>query len=142
MTESTWREFVDRRFPLRFRYPEMSPQGYATDIKETIVGEGVRIHLTSAESREIYFEVSRFPNISVEESYQKLKEEIVERFAGKVSLLTPTTFVGQPAFEMSFQWADNQRLVAFVPADGVVYRILCNPTSELNMQIRSTVEFN
>ena len=139
--EQTWREFSDPKFALRFAYPEFSPQGHPTEVKESVFANAVRIHLMSPEKKEIYFEVTRYPKLLPEQSYEQLKEEVENRFGASVSLLTPSTFMGFPAFEMHFEWSVAKRFVIFFPKDGSLYRILYDPTSALNLQIRSTLEF-
>jgi hypothetical protein len=141
MTAQNWRVFSDPRFHLQFRYPETTSQGHAIDVKETTPGGAIRVHLTSRGSQEVYFEVTQYPNLSVKDGYEQLKQEVEKRFNANVSALTETSFVGLPASELSFEWNEGKRAVIFVIKDGTTYRILCAPSSKTNLQIRSTIEF-
>jgi hypothetical protein len=141
MTIGDWHTFADPAFILTFKYPAITPQGYETDVKRIPLGEAVRVHLTSQPSKEIYFEVTRYPYVPVTHAYAHLKDDVKTRLKARVWMLAPTMFSGLPAFQFAFEWETSQRSVVFIPQGEALYRVLFDSRSEINMQIASTVEF-
>ena len=124
----------------QFIYPETTPKGSPVTVKETHRDNVSRIYLTSRDSLELYFEVTRYNDLTAREGYQQLKEEVEERFAEcEVTELQKTRLNGSPAYVFSFQWPFNQRKVYFLEKGSETYRILYDPSLRLNEQILATI---
>jgi hypothetical protein len=75
------KRFNDPRFGLVFKYPEETPLGHAVDKAESQQDEFVRVHLTSRDSKELYFEVTKYHIISAQIEYQQHRENLEQRFS-------------------------------------------------------------
>lgn len=125
---------------LQFHYPQTTPKRFPVTIKESHRDNISRVHLISPDSLELYFEVTSYTNLTAQEGYELLKNDVVERFMEcEVSDLQKTRLNGFPAFVFSFQWPFRQRKVYFVEKESVTYRILFDPTLPLNEQILASV---
>ena len=135
-----WHLFADSRFELHLRYPTITPQGYAVEKTEYQREDAARVHWTSQDSDEVYFEVVKFLGLSPQGEYQRHEADLVQRFKGlMLSPLQSTSLDGLPAFTYTFAWPHRERTVVLVEMDGATYRILYNPRSSLNTQILETV---
>lgn len=135
--------FSDSRFGVRFRYPNPTPQGYPVEVRETDQAGLLRAHLVSNDSQEIYFELTRYSDISAQAAYAELEAALKGRFGKDVimSELQDGTLAGLPVLECAFRWPQGERRVIFVQRDEALYRLLYNPQSPLNEQILAAVEF-
>lgn len=125
---------------LQFSYPQTTPKRRPVTLKETHRDNVSRVHLTSPDSLELYFEVTSYTNLTAQEGYELLKRDVEERFMEcEISDLQKTRLNGFPAFVFSFQWPFRQRKVYFVERESVTYRILYDPTLPLNEQVLASV---
>src|SRR5262245_1377275 len=62
-----WLLFSNPQFQLRFSYPAPTPQGHAVEKLEDQRDDGVRVHLSSRGSQELYLEVVRFFDLAPQE---------------------------------------------------------------------------
>jgi hypothetical protein len=140
---TTWRTFSHPDFSFYFQYPDPTPEGYVVERKEGGVEPAVtRVHLTSPGSQELYFEVGCYPDLTAEAAYEQFKEVLTRQFGEvEVGSLEGTTVAGRPGFTFTFRWAAGTRAVVFVPYNGILYRIVYNPQSPLNVQVLSTLFF-
>jgi hypothetical protein len=100
------------------------------------------VHLLTRSSTEVYFEVRRYPNLTAEAEYAAHTAQLAQRFveAGfAATALAPTTLAGWPAQVYAFRWQLHERAVVLLPLDGVLYRIIYDPRSTLNVEILETV---
>jgi hypothetical protein len=137
-----WQHFTDSRFILSFQYPPVTPQGRLVEIAERQEQDIIRIHFTSKDSREVYFEISKYDFLSPPTEYQRHKENLEKRGEGfVVSDLKEIRWMSQPAFEYSLKWSRGTRTIIMIEADSATYRALYDPFSPLNLQILSTLRW-
>ncbi|MCI0399502.1 MAG: hypothetical protein L0332_32175 [Chloroflexi bacterium] len=141
-----WRTFSDPDFQVRFKYPEITPEGHTTEIREDRRENIARVHFISTDSQELYFEVARYLDLSWRTGYEQFKEVITRQFDGlEMNELVESTVASQPAFTFSFRWPAvtglTERTALFIPRGNVLYRVIYNPRSPLNLQVLSTLEF-
>jgi hypothetical protein len=106
-----WQQFARPEFRLRFQYPAVTPQGRAVERSEDHRDDAVRVHLTTRNKEELYFEVSRFPDLAPPDEYVEHSAYLEQRFgAGPTSPLTETS-IGWPAWAYAFQWDQGERSV-------------------------------
>jgi hypothetical protein len=137
-----WKYFTDSRFALGFRYPQATPQGHIVEWAESQKDDVVRVHFTSKDSQELYFEVTKYFGLPAQVEYQQHKESLEERpeeFV--VSGLKEIHWMSQPAYEYSIKWDNRARMVILLETDDATYRILYDPYSPLNIQILSTLQW-
>jgi hypothetical protein len=139
--EDHWHTFLDPRFALRFRYPTLTPEGHITHMKENVFGETVRFHLSSEHSAEVYFEVSCLPHVSAQDSITLLIQDVELRLKAQVEPAYTVTFEDLEAQVIDFSWDQMRRQAVFVVYGGMLYRILYDPMSDLNLKIRDTLTF-
>lgn len=137
-----WQQFEDPTFPLVFRYPEKTPQGYLVDKTGSHQDEVVRVHLTSQGSQELYFEITKYPALPAEVEYRQHRQSLEQRFSGlRISEVNEITWKSLAAYEYTFEWNQGVRSVILVERNGATYRFLYDPRSPLNLQVLSTVEW-
>jgi hypothetical protein len=135
-----WQEFAHPEFPLRFRYPAVTPEGRVVERRDERRGDIVRVHLTTPDKGELYFEVTRFPCIAPADEYAGHKPHLEKRFGAEaVSPLTETSFHGRPAWTYDFWWPEGERAAFLLPVGGDTYRIIYDPRSSLNTRVIDTV---
>jgi hypothetical protein len=66
---------------LLFKYPEETPQGHFVDKAESLQGESIRIHLVSRDSKELYFEVTKYQDLPAQMEYHQYREKLERRFS-------------------------------------------------------------
>jgi hypothetical protein len=76
-----WQRFKDPRVGLVFKYPERTPQGQIVDKAESQQATAVRIHITSRDSKELYFEVTKYHGLFSQGEYQQHRENLEQRFS-------------------------------------------------------------
>ena len=137
-----WQHFVYPGFALGFRYPQTTPQGHIVEKVESQGDEAIRVQFISKDSRELYFELTKYIDLSPQAEYQRHKESLEkrpDRFI--VSELKEIRWLSQPAYEYSLKWKQGTRTVRLIEADNVTYRILYDPYSPLTVQVLSTVQW-
>jgi hypothetical protein len=137
-----WQQFARPGFKVRFSYPEVTPQGRVVDRVEDEHEQPhrVRVHLTSRDSRELYFEVIHFPDLTPLEEYTRHRAHLEQRFgAGSTTELSETTLGPWPAWAYAFRWDQGERSVILLQVGRDTYRIIYDPRSPLNTQIISTI---
>ena len=86
--------------------------------------------------------MTRYEALSAQAEYQHHKQELEQRFADLTLTDLNATRLGlRRAQSCSFKWSDGERQVLLVEVDASTYRILYNPRSPLNQQIRATLEW-
>ncbi len=141
MDRSSWHAFRDPRFELQFSYPTVVA-GHTVERTEEATEQQIRIHLTSNERKDVYFELTKFINTDAHERYQSLKEHsqrATEFFV--VGDLAETQLGGQPALTFSFQRGALHRKALLVQRAQDCYRIIYNPEYPLNQRIAETIVF-
>lgn len=137
-----WKHFTDSRFALGFQYPEITPQGHSVQSTENQETELVRVHFRSKDSAEVYFEITKYQNLSAQMEYQRHKEDLEKRPEGFVlTELKEIRWMSQPAYEYFIKWSKARRVVMLVEADNSTYRVLYDPNSPLNVRILSTIQW-
>jgi hypothetical protein len=137
-----WQHFVYPGFALGFSYPEITPQGYIVEKAETQDGERIRLHFTSKESHELYFEITKYIDLRAQAEYKSHKEYLENRLdAYVVSDLREIRWMSQTAYEYSIKWREGARIVILIETDDATYRVLYDPNSPLNVQVLSTIQW-
>jgi hypothetical protein len=137
---SGWLEFRRPQFKLRFRYPEVTPQGQPVDLTEEEPDGGHRVHLTPRQGEELYLEFLRFPDLHPAEEHARHRAYLVSRFGPEaVSELTGTSLGSTPAWSYGFRAQGMERAVLSLRVGRVTYRIISDPRAALNDQIIATV---
>lgn len=139
-----WKRFERPGFVLEFSYPQMTPEGHAVEELEEHVqdhrGDIERVHLSSPESGELYFEVARFRDLAPTDDYLSHANYLAQRFGpDSVSPLTETTVEGRRAWTYSIEWPDHERSVLMLYLAGDTYRFIYDPRSELNHRVLATL---
>jgi hypothetical protein len=97
MTPPSWHTLALPTFALRFQYPDTTPDGHPVEMDE------VRLHVRSAGSTEVYFEVSRHLHVSAHDWYAHEARGLRARFADvRVTPLQASTVAEQPASPSRF----------------------------------------
>jgi hypothetical protein len=137
-----WQQFKDSRFSLRFKVPERTPQGRFVNKTESEQGDPIRVHFISQNSKELYFEVTKYERLSAQTEYQQHRANLEKRFSEFfITELKEMNWKSHSAYEYSFEWEQGKRSVILVGRNTDVYRFLYDPRSPLNLQILSTVEW-
>ena len=137
-----WQHFVDSRFAWRFQYPNVTPQGHLVEKAESQAQDMARIHFTSKDSREVYFEITHYYDLSAKMEYQRHKQNLEKRpeeFV--VTGLKEIRWMSQRAYEYSIDWSQATRVVRLIEIGNATYRILYDPQSALNLRILSTLQW-
>ena len=101
-----------------------------------------RVHILAPNSREVYFEVSKYSSLEAESEYQQHIRSLSEQFQTiAITELIETVFTSLPASEYTFEWESGIRSVILVEKGDATYRFLYDPRSSINAQILSTVEW-
>jgi hypothetical protein len=125
---------------LRFSYPATTPRGHSVEVKQTHNDNISRVHISSLDSREIYFELTHYVNLTPQDGYQQLKTDVEERMDEcRVTPLTPTFLNGHKAFGFSFHWQDRERNVLLIEAEMALFRVVYDPESKLNEEILASM---
>ena len=137
-----WRRFSDPDFGIAFNYPDPTPDGF--EIKKVIrkTAEMIRVHLSSPESSELYFELSKYLNgLDPRTGRLHLIIEKKGSFDGfKATALKEVVVAFMPAQSFTFSWHQGARQVLFFDVEPVTYRVIFDPRSNINHQILSTFE--
>lgn len=137
-----WQHFTDSRFALRFQYPKVTPQGHLVEKAESQAQDRIRVHFTSKDSREVYFEITKYHNISAQMEYHEHKESLEKRPEGfLVSGLKEICWMSQRAYEYSIEWSQAARVVRLIEIGDSIYRVLYDPGSPLNLRILYTLKW-
>ena len=137
-----WQLFTDRRFKLHFHYPATTPRGHAVEKTEGQQDDVLRVHLVSRDSRELYFEVIKYPNLLPREEYEQHRAYLEQRFDDMaITELQETSLDLLPAYAYAFKWGHGERAVLLIYKDQATYRIIYDPHSPLNPQVLSTIRF-
>ena len=137
-----WLHFSDPRFALGFQYPEITHQGHFVEWTESEEDDFVRVLFRSKDSREVYFEITKYQDLSAQMEYQQHKDNLEkrpERFA--VTDLKEIRWMSQPAYEYSIKWSQAARVARLIETENNTYRILYDPYSPLNVQILLTLQW-
>ena len=143
-----WQRFTRPGFRVEFSYPAVTPQGQTVERTEQQVddprGKMERVHLSSPDRQELYFELARFHGITPEDEYANHKPYLEQRFgADGLSELTGTTLLGRPANAYAIRWDEEgrpmERAVRLLRVGGDTYRVIYDPRSELNNQVIATL---
>jgi YD repeat-containing protein len=101
-----------------------------------------RVHISSVDRQELYFEVARFPDLKPHDEYARHKPYLEGRFGqGSVTELTETS---EGAWTYSFSWDEEGRpmertaLLLAVGAD--TCRVIRDPRSPLNDEVLATLK--
>jgi hypothetical protein len=137
-----WHQFQDPDFVVQFKYPDPTPDGFEVKQKITKAGDVIRVHLSSPESSELYFELAGFHDgRDAATSRLHLIGENQDRFDEfAASDLKRTAVANLPAQTFTFRWRNGVRTAIFFRVGTITYRIIYNPLSSLNIELLSTVE--
>lgn len=141
---SDWKRFTRPGFVVEFSYPDPTPRGQAVERDDAPFRSYGRVHLSSPDRRELYFEVVRFGDRAPEDEYREHRLNLEDRFgADSVSALTETRLRERPAWTYVFRWEEEgrsmERSVLLLPVAGETYRIIYDPRSPLNARVLGTL---
>ncbi|HET9909376.1 MAG TPA: hypothetical protein VFQ23_22200 [Anaerolineales bacterium] len=137
-----WLHFTDSRIALALQYPKVTPQGNLVELDENHEQDTVRVHFRSTGSREVYFEITKYQDLSPQMEYEQHKENLERR--PEKFVLTDFREIGwmsQPAYEYSLRWSQGSRVVRLIEFENSTYRVLYDPFSPLNVQILLTLRW-
>ena len=137
-----WRTYTVPEFPLRFQYPDPTPQGRPILLAEELQPGAQRVHCRTADSAEVYFETTWYTALAPEAEYARHIAQLAQRFAAEAFSATPITSAsldGRPAYTYGFAWASGARTVVTVPLGAGLCRVLYNPRLALNTAILATL---
>lgn len=99
-----WVHFTDSRIALALQYPKVTPQGTPVEVDENQDEDTIRLHFRSTGSREVYFEITKYQDLSPQMEYEQHKENL-ERRPEKFILtdLREIHWMSQPAYEYSIR---------------------------------------
>ena len=127
---------------LGFQYPETTPQGHFVEVTENQEENIVRAHFRSKDSHEVYFEITKYPNLSAQMEYERHKENLEKKPERVVVTdLKEIRCMVQTAYEYSLRWSRGSRIIRLIEIENVTYRILYDPKSHLNVQMLSTLRW-
>lgn len=136
-----WQIFSDPKFKIYFKYPDPTPQGYSVEKAEGQREDAIRVHLSSPQSQELYFEVTRFVNLAPKEEYQRHKDFLTQQFENlSITDLEESQLETLAAQTYTFAWPEKERKVVLVQKDQATYRILYDPRSALNTEVLATLK--
>ena len=129
---------------MEFSYPGVTPLGHTVEQVEEHAqdhrGDIERVHLSSPESGELYFEVARLRELAPNDDYLGHANYLAQRFGpDSVSPLLDTTVEGRQTWTYSISWPDHERSVVMLYLGGDTYRFIYDPRSELNHQVFATL---
>ncbi len=115
-----------------FSYPDPTPSGHPVVRRDSDRGDVQRIHVSSPESGELYFEAGRFVGLTPQEEYERHRLYLEQRFGeGAVTELTDGRY--------AFRWSEGERAVVLIPDGHDTYRFIYDPRSALNDEVLATV---
>ena len=130
-------------FGLEFSYPEVTPSGQTVERDDEPFREHARVHLSSPDRRELYFEVVRFDDVRPEDEYATHRPFLVERLGATIEPLTETSLLGHRAWAYAFSWHEEERAmeraVLLLESGAGSYRVIYDPRSELNGEVLATL---
>jgi hypothetical protein len=142
---SRWERFTG--FGAELSYPSTTPDGQTVERTEQRVsdhrGELERVHLSTPDRQELYFELARFADVTPQDEYSNHKPYLEQRFGtGSVSELTQTKLLDRRAWTYAFHWHEEgrrmERAALLLDVGGGTYRLIYDPRSELNAQVLET----
>jgi hypothetical protein len=148
MEPEDWQRFTHPRFRVEFRYPDVTPRGRPVKRIEEQVddhrGEMERVHISSPDRRELYFELARFGGITPKDEYANHKQYLEQRFgADSITALTETSLQDRPAWTYAFRWdgeeGPKERAALLLQVGDDTYRVIYDPRSALNDQVIATL---
>lgn len=144
MTEG-WQRFTRPGWEVEFSYPAVTPEGHAVERAEEQAkdhrGDIDRVHLTSPESGELYFEAARFRDLTPQDEYLNHTRYLRQRFGeDAVTDLKETTLAGRPAWAYGLRKDEGEeRSMLMLQMGTDTYRFIYDPRSELNDQVLASV---
>jgi hypothetical protein len=127
--------FSDPDFDFEFDYPLTTDAGDVMLDQRRHAG-GAHVHLSTVDSRTVYFEISRTEGRVGDAVLEFLRRDVGSRFDDAwFSPITQTQLCGIPAQYGWFRFADRVRWVITTldPLPG--YRVIVDPRSSTNLQI-------
>lgn len=118
---ANWQRLRRPGFMVELSHPPVTPQGHAVEQVEERAqdhrGDIERVHLSSPESGELYFEVARFRGLTPNDEYLSHARYLARRFGSdSVGPLLETTIAGRQASTYSIRWPDHERSVVLSPS--------------------------
>jgi len=137
-----WTIFERSDWSVTLRYPDPTPTGCPVRIHERIQETGHRFHFVSEGSDEVYFEIGRYPENSVEHVKAVFIEDVTDRIEGiEVGAPEQATIAGRSATRFEIRWPGKRRLIHLLGVDGVTHRVILDPDSELNLEILDSLRY-
>jgi hypothetical protein len=130
------------QFPFRVSYPDPTPGGAQVIVHERGGGGGYRLHLVSEGSGEVYFELGRYEQLPRQAAIDAFIRDLSGRIEGlRSSELVEVDWHGLPAARFSIDWPGKERVILFFEREAVLYRILYDPASQVNLEILASFEW-
>jgi len=141
--ETGWKVLSHPKLSITLQYPDPTPQGHSVSINERLGIGSFRIHLTSDDSDEVYFEIGQYFNLPRQSAVETFLNEITVGGAGiKIGETVEIQFASTVACQFSVQWPEKTRLILFIEQGETLYRIIYNPASPINKKVLETLKFN
>ena len=145
MTERPdWERFTRPEFGVEFSYPAVTARGQAVERRDEPFREYPRVHLSSPDKQELYFELVRFDGLSPQDEYQQHRPFLEQRFGAEaITALTETKLRESPVWTYGFRWNEGdrpkERSVLLLQVGDDTYRVIFDPRSALNAQVLATL---
>ena len=140
---ANWITYANPQLSMTLQYPNPTPLGHPVNISEKSSNISYRIHLISDESSEVYFEIGRYHTLPIRDAVNLFQKELKENISQvQIGQVEATTFATRSAYRLTARWPEKERTVTFFDLEGIVYRIIYDPTSAINHQILETLIFN
>lgn len=137
-----WVQYDDQDLGVRVRIPDPTPMGRSIRFEEKRHPDCYRVHLTSHESQEVYFEIGRYVGVTQDDAVRRFTNGLPEDL-GTPQLTGPEAAIvsGHPAARLKVRWPDRVRWVYFLHLGGDTFRVILDPTSGLNVQMLASLDF-
>jgi hypothetical protein len=139
--QTGWTTFDPRDWPVKLRYPDPTPAGFPTRIDDLSRGNVQRYHFVSVGSNEVYFEIGRYPDETIESALAAFVEGGISRIDGiEIGERERSEVAGHPATRLEIRWPGKRRWIHFLDVDRVTYRVILDPDSVLNFSILDEIQ--
>ena len=143
MTESTrsgWLRFSSPPFDFDFSYPPTGTGGALITVREQERSDRQRVHVSTDDARDVYFELEHVERRTVEEGVAELAADLRGRFDDATfGGLEPASLEVEPGRSMRFTFVDKVRVAFFTVKVSRAHRVILVPLSPSNLEILASL---
>jgi hypothetical protein len=134
-----WLRFADPRFDFEFSYPATGTAKMIT-VREDERTDRRRVHISTDDARDVYFELERVDRRTVAEGVAELSSDLGARYGDATFAdLEPVMLAGLRASLLRFTFADRVRAAYFTERASPAHRVILDPRSPTNLEILATL---